>query len=279
MKFQTIIILLLFLTFSKIAIAQDSLAWQLLKLEEQLYDAQNDTVKNNCVLEKFNLYISQHNYNKIALSEARRVDYKLIENAAKRKCFLWNASIVAYMNTDLDYANYYHVRYTELSNDTSINKQFLEFLINEQYNNNWDSSLAQLTQKDTLFSELICLKKLTEEEDKKNKYMLASAFLPGLGSALLGYPVKGAVSLSINTMIAVLMVNLVRHNLWFNTVFFGGALIKKFYAGNIRLSSSLYKKQRAQFKENEASACAKNLELLLKKYPLTFKYYQPIPKL
>lgn len=271
MKFQTIIILLLFLIFSKIGIAQDSFAAQLLKLEEQLYNAQNDTMKNSCALNKFNLYLTHQNYSKNAFSEARRIDYTLIKDIDQRNNFLWNASIIAYLNIERDYANYYHIHYGELTNDTTLDKQFLEFLINENYDSKWDSLLLSLSKKDTLFNGLICLKQLPREEDKKNKYMFASAFLPGLGSALLGYPVKGVVSLSINTAIVLFMVELARHNLWINTVFFGGALIKKFYVGNIRLTSALYKKKQASKKADKAYSCSLNLELLMKKYPLKFK--------
>lgn len=270
---RSITIIIILLTFTSNFKAQTELDLKLLSLEQHVYTAHSDTEKAVHILQKVDLYISNNDISKAAFNEAQRINYTWIKDEQQKKRFLWNASLLAHLNNDKDYARYYLNRYAEISSDTSIQCLLLRVLIN----NGQDSAalmqdVKRLAALGSGFECLSCLNDLTYyHKSKHNLYLFASAVLPGLGSMLLGYPGKGAASTLVNAASALAIYELIRSNLYVNAALWGLTLITKFYIGNINLTEKLFYASEAREKNILAAGCEDKISDLLKKYPFAFK--------
>jgi hypothetical protein len=270
---QVIIILIVLLSYTNSLYSQSQFEIELLKAEQDVFVAKTDSERAPFILNKVDLYIKYNDVSENSLKEAKRIDYQLLFDEESKKRFLWNAAILANLSNDMYYAGFYLDNYYKLSHDTSIQYLLLKVLIN----NGEDSSILvqdtkTLAQKKPEFACLTCLNNVAYY-NKKNKYayLTASILIPGLGSMLEGYPLKGAASLLVNTASAFAIYELVRHNLYVNAVMWGFTLTSKFYLGNVKLTDKLFTTREEKQKNALADRCEGSISILLKEYPLLFK--------
>jgi hypothetical protein len=225
------------------------------------------------LLKKINLYLNANLWNEEVLAEVKRVRPRLIADSLVRAHFFWNAAWLSYLNSD-DAGAVYHLRkYSEISSDTSLEFYLASVLIHK----NTDTTLFQkhlqlLVKHDTLFRSLNCFMEVYSYNRKHlNWYLLSSALVPGLGTSLNGYPLKGFVSLALSASSVYGVVKLVEYGLYINAVLWGTGVGMKFYTGNIRLTEASFYKAESSKKQKLASSCELLLETVLKKYPLNLK--------
>ena len=266
-------ILIALLSYTNSFYSQSQFEIELLKLEQNVFVAKTDSERAPFILNKVDLYIKYNDVSENSLKEVKRIDYQLLLDEESKKRFLWNAAILANLSNDMYYAGFYLDNYYKLSHDTSIQYLLLKILIN----NGEDSSTLiedtkTLAQKKHEFACLTCLNNVAYY-NKKNKYayLTASILMPGLGSMLEGYPLKGAASLLVNTASVFAIYELVHHNLYINAVIWGFTLTSKFYLGNIKLTDKLFTSKEGKQKNALAFKCKGSIGNLLKEYPLLFK--------
>ena len=153
--FTTLTVLLSYINSSS---AQLDIGETLLQVEEKVYAAQTDSVRMALLFEKTSLYVANNITSSDALKEFKRINYRLLPDLESKIRFLWNGAIVANLNNDRDYAQFYYNRYLEESADTSLICGLLGVLIN----NGEDSSVLmknvkKLSVQNSYFSCLTCL--------------------------------------------------------------------------------------------------------------------------
>jgi hypothetical protein len=270
--FRTILIQLFILSFvSSVCVAQH-FEEDLLTLEHQAYRAQNDTVRNVLLFQKFQLFVANAQYGARAFSEAKRVQYQLLPDTLKWK-YLWNASLIAYLNGDRDYTSFYGNCFRALHSDTLI----AESTVLHAFQNMGNDSLvaldvATLSARDTIFGCMRCLGAAGQSEKfpTEARYVLASALIPGSGMFLLGDARRGATALAINAGIGVLVYLFCKEALFVNAFGWGAALITKFYFGNMQLTRVLHQRKLAKRITDRDADCQMQIKTKLQKYPLRF---------
>lgn len=270
---RDITILIVLLSYINSFYAQSQFDIELLAAEQKLFVAKTDSERASLILKKVDLYIARNEVSVNSLNEAKRIDYELLPDEESKERFLWNASILANLNNDMDYARFYLDRYHKLAQNITTEYLLLKILIN----NGEDSALLRqdvnlLAERKSDFACLTCLTEVAYY-NKKNRYayLLSSAIVPGLGSIMEGYPLKGAASLLVNTASAFAIYELIRHNLYINAVLWGVTLTSKFYSGNIKLTDKLFDAKENKQKNTLATKCKGKIGKLLKDYPLLFK--------
>jgi len=246
---------------------------KLLQLEEKIFRSTSDSEKADICLGKIDLYLKNKDYSTQLFLEIKRINYKTLTNYNDRVRYLWNSAIVAKLNHEWNYAAFYYNRYYEITNDTSISSLLLEVLVNNGNDSViFNQLIKRLEHIDKQFDCVNCLADVLYYEKKhRNAYLLASAILPGMGSALNGYTVKGITSLMINTLSAYAIYAMIQNNLYLNAIFWGSGLALKFYAGNILLTNTLFDKSGSHTKSMLADKCEHAIGLVLSKYPIEFK--------
>ena len=268
------IILISVLTLAPLfAKAQQVPVDSLLFYEHNYFSATDETEKTNILLQKIRLYKNYGQTGTELYREIKRVRYELMEAGAPRSNFLWNAAVVAYLNQEDAGAVSFFRAYTSATTDSSTGAAFLYFLIHKSSDTLLlHQQIKNLCLKDPAFSSLYCMKELiTVQPDRKNRYMLASALLPGAGSVAAGYPVRGFVSAALVGASAFGVYSLVSSGLYLNAALWGSGVGLKFYTGNVRLSGKLYERKRSLKKNKLADDCELELKKLLDKYPLILR--------
>ncbi|MFI5150558.1 MAG: hypothetical protein ACHQRM_12545 [Bacteroidia bacterium] len=270
---RTIIVLIALITCIPESGAQDDFASALLKLEKKAYACKSDTEKAGYYLQKMDLYLQHLSYTGQALGETRRIPFGLLKDRETQNRFLWNAALLSQMNKETDFALFYYNRYKENTGDSSGTSALLEILIHAERDTVAVSAmLRKLTARDTGFSCLSCLNKTASFELKhRGWYVFSSMLVPGLGTALEGYPLKGMNSLLINAAIIYGVVALVQSKDYIAAALIGAGLGLKFYSGNIKLTKRLFYEKEMRKKSLLATQCRQAMEKLLKKYPLQFR--------
>ena len=253
------------------SLSQSSFTDRLLKLEQQRFEAPNESVKTQLSLEKINWYLSHDSIGASLFQEIKRVDYKSLSESIQRD-FLWNATFVSYINKEPYRSNYYLDKYAKISADTSIEFYLLSALINKYDTLKFNQNILQLSQFSDSLKELNCLIKL-ESYEKKHllRSQIASAIVPGLGSMMNGYWMKGTSSLLCNSAMIYASYLMFRSNLYLNALTWGLSIWIKFYTGNIRLSKKLFEREEIRQKNKLTNQCELTLENVLKKYPLHYR--------
>lgn len=270
---KNITILISVLLCTEKVFSQNEFSQQLLMLEEKAFLCTNDTLRNDFYLQKFDLYIQQDKLTEGVLDEAKRIDYRLFKEKMQQLRFLWNASLVGQLSQKEKLAAYYYSRYQELNPDTSIAATLLGALIYMPIDSAVSSNYAnRLSYYDKRFACLDCIQKvMVYERENRNLYLVSSAIIPGLGSALNGNVLKGTTSLLINSLAVYAVYVLIQSNLYFNAFFWGGAFLTKFYIGNIKLTGSLFDQKEERKKNKLATNCELMLSGVLKEHPIFYR--------
>jgi hypothetical protein len=226
------------LLFTSSLIGQDSLNFDLLKLEEQIFYAQNDSIKNDFYLEKFNFSICNNLGKEKLLFELNRVQEGLLIDSNERANYLWNAAIVTKLNEEFTYSNMYFDAYLKETQDTSNDIKILGLVIKSEIDSATYSSFYNEYIHDSAFKCMDCLRGLTNYVlPNKRAYVMASTLLPGLGTMLTGDVYNGFGSLVLVPGSVIGVFQLWNGGLYINAVTWGYALIPRLYLGNTSLTS------------------------------------------
>ncbi|MBL4898739.1 MAG: hypothetical protein JKX76_03710 [Colwellia sp.] len=267
---RIITILIFLIACTEGSYSQPSFDNELLSLEKEIFRSKNDSDRVGFHLKKLDLYIEHNDFSELAFQEVRRIDYRLFRDSIDQKRFLWNASLISQLNGALNTGRHYNALYQQHYPDSSIAAILLGIMLNSQsdtaYTNKWINHLVQV---DARFEGLSCMNAVIEFEiPNKNLYVVASAILPGLGSALNGDVFKGLNSLAINGAAGYGLYLLAQNNLYLNTILWGGGLGLKFYFGNLKLTNRLVESKQARIKNSLADSCNDIYKDLLTDYPI-----------
>ena len=231
-----IIIKLTFLFISNV-FGQDSINLILLDLEEKIFYAENDTIKNDLFLEKFNFSICNNLEKEKLLFELNRVQEDLLIDSTKHSNYLWNAAIVTKVNNEFNYSNMYFDAYLAETKDTLDDIKILGLLIKSKIDSATYASFYSLYVNDTSYNCMECLLDLNKFVlPYKKGYILASSIFPGLGTFLSGDFYNGLGSFILVPSSIIGVFNLWKGGLYFNALSWGIALIPRLYLGNNSLT-------------------------------------------
>lgn len=242
----------------------------LLFFEQKIFICKNDSEKATLRLNKLDAYFSKNNFSEQALMEAKRIDYSYLKNKEDQKIFLWNASILAYVNDDKRSSFQWYNAYQHLYPDSSMQSIMLGFIASSEFDSTLSGSYLKIISLHD--SEAVCLSCLSKLQNYKRKhkgvYTAASAIVPGAGSIANGNVAKGIISLAINSGAWLITDELIKSNLYVNAVLLGVGMSVKFYAGNIQLTKKLFDQKEAAQKNILAKECQRNIDKLLDKYSI-----------
>ena len=267
------IISYLLLMFGGVVQAQNSLADSLLNYEKNYFESANDSLKQQLLLKKIDVYIRHNAFNKALYNEYSRVNLNLLKNEKQQHAFLWNSALIAYLNGDDQRCRINLANYSVLAGDTATDLLLLQLLANRNYDTTVIASKIKLLNKrDTLFNELRCLiEQVVYERKHLNYYLLSSAIIPGSGTAMNGEPLKGLVSLAIAAGSVYGIVKMVQYGLYINSFLLGTGMGLKFYTGNIRLTKKAFERKESKQKNKLAKKSELVLKKILTKYPLSWQ--------
>ncbi len=250
----------------------------LLALEQKVFITTNDTLKTALLVQKTFIRFGTNSINEALLNDINRLDYRLIQDSATQIMWLYNASLAYALMENYRYALIYYNEYASIhAADTSLSTQLLHALLLANMDNNKLNTLITNGKIDTRFTALNCYIKTIDFEKKgKNSYLFAQALLPGSGMALLGKPLKGLASLSLNGASVYAVYTLFSSHLYINAILWGATLGTKFYMGGVRLTETLFNQKQEKQRYALAQACQNNVKQLLTTYPLNFKLPPPL---
>jgi hypothetical protein len=245
----------------------------LLHYEQAYYKHKHSGSGQAFILQKIAYYLRNNATGEETFNEIKRIDPGLISDKLQQADFLWNATLVAYMNGQDGYARHYLDKYNGLTADTSVADDLM-FVLAYKYNDSArvTARLRRLVARDSVFKGLDCfLSYALYEKKHRDLYMLSSAIVPGSGTIMNGAVFKGVLSLCIAAASVYGVVTLINYGLYANAALWGTGVGLKFYMGNIRLTEKTFEQSELKHKTKLANACEKRLIQVLQKYPLTLK--------
>lgn len=250
---------------------QDPPADSLLHYEYAYFNSTNDTLRQQFLLHKLDLHLRSGNMGPDAFHEVTRI--RVDATGPCKYPFLWNAALLAYLNHEEDRASFYLAQYRTGTGDTTLPCLLLSVLISKYTDTiAFSRDLIALGRHDTAFRQLDCfLRSATYQRRHLKGYLLASALVPGLGTALNGFPVKGFISLALTAGSVYGIVTLVQYGLYVNAVLWGAGVGLKFYGGNLRLTEKSFNEREEQQKSRLYTGCESALKNLLINYPINLK--------
>lgn len=249
----------------------ESFSSTLLQFEKRIYLAEKSS-RDLIILEKIEYLLQSDSIKGQLLSEVRRINYSTLPDSLRDDA-LWNASLISYLNSDLELSYFYWSKYNLLTEDTCVQSRILGYLSSLHRDEKVNRMLFEtLVSQSSLFIEF------DQEIDRSVKvkggvFKKVSAFLvPGSGLIMNGNVGKGLLSMGINTGTVLLIRYLIVNNAWVNTVLWGSNLIGKFYLGGYRLTDKEIENKENTKMKKRADKSALILEKILSDYPLTLVY-------
>jgi hypothetical protein len=271
-----IIILLLVCTNS--IIAQNKNLKDLLFWEYKIFE--NPQQKDSVLLyqiNKINIYIANKKYNQDLINEFKGINWMEIKDTITQYKYLQNLAIVYFLNNEPDYAYYYFNQYINFSKDTSL-KSLIHLTI---FSAQQDSSIFYQNLNKLKISDTTEMKKFEDlylihhqKYNYKQKYLIASYILPGLGTALLGDVFNGIGSLTFNSLSIYATYLLSIQHLYINAVGWGILLIPRFYGGNIELTQKTINNHFKKKLNTMNLTNEKFLKEVFNKYPVEIEVIQ-----
>jgi hypothetical protein len=267
------IISILFFGKGLFLLSQNTLNDSLLFYEYAYYKSNNDSLKQKILIKKIDLYLTKNITQKEVFNEVKRVNLNYLYDKEIKTNFLWNAVTISYLNYETDNARYYLAEYSNLKTDTSIAFNLLSILVNK-YTDTSDVNkrIKYLSAFDTLFNCLNCFYDIVNYNRKHlNFYLISSAIIPGSGTVMNGYILKGLLSLALTAGSVYGIIKLVEYGLYINAVLWSTGVGLKFYTGNIKLTEQAFYKAETKKKNKLTNNCELKLKNVLNKYPITLK--------
>src|SRR3989338_8492688 len=199
MTHPNIIIFIILAIYTDNVFSQSSFEKDLLSIEKEIFLCNDDKQTSKLNLQKLDIYIEHKDFSYAAFNEARRINYKLVIDSIEQRRFLWNASLIAKLNGEFSAGLHYYELYQQNYPDSSIEANLLAIMLNSQYDTSYiRERIHYLTGIDSRFQCLTCIIDVISFEIRnKNIYVVASAIVPGLGTALSGNIFKGFNSLAL----------------------------------------------------------------------------------
>ncbi len=267
---QRIILTLILLLFFEKLSSQNLYSDSLLYFETEIFYSVVDSVELKKIQKIDFILKSDSLYGQI-LNEIRRVNFNSLPETIKSR-FLWNASLISYMNDTPDLAFLYWKKYQSISLDTSIECQLIGYLTSSERDTSINRHLySRLAKNDSLFIKFEAELNKSIKLKGNNLKKVSSFIVPGSGLIINGNIGKGLVSLSLNTGIILLVRYLILSNAWGNSILWGTNLIGKFYLGNYRLTLKEIEIKNLYKKRMRTEKSAHILNDILGKYPLNLK--------
>jgi hypothetical protein len=267
-----IIILIFLIVCIRNVQAQGNFEIDILNFEKEIYAQKNDTLKQDLILKKIDVLLSNNILNERTFKEVKRIQTSYLDSSKSSK-FFWNAALVSFLNKETNYANSYLKRFANFQGSESTSYKLLFFLNNQKI----DSAQCavfymDLCKKDSIFMNLSKVIELEDFELKHKKFLLNSGLvIPGSGAIFNGNIVKGFTSLGLNTISFMAIRELVFEQMYVNAIGWGFNLFSKFYLGNLRMTEGLVEKKEQLKKNKLTSDCELILNDIFKKYPFEFK--------
>ncbi|MFT4898550.1 MAG: hypothetical protein ACI9U0_000335 [Flavobacteriales bacterium] len=243
----------------------------MLKIEQEIYMSENDTLKNELYLIKFNSSLKEKDF-KRSYFELSRVRGRYFNDLAILQDFYWNASLISKLVNKVDYAETYYDAYLGLVQDSSVNTQLLGLLINAELDSSSYNEFKKTLTLDTALNCIDCLS-LISYYRLKNKlgYIWASRLVPGLGTVLTGDIYNGLGSVISLGGASYGVYHLFLNKLYLSTGIWGYLFIPRFYFGNIRMTKYKLEKLEEKRRAKLAIDCELTIKELLIKYPIDFR--------
>jgi hypothetical protein len=238
---------------------------QLLKLEYQIFQEQNDTVRANLLLQKADLYIDSGIVSTSFLQEIKRVDFQFLDSLNRQR-FLWNAALASHLLHDPNYA----LHYLRELQDTTENME--RIVLSALVYSNYDPEKCRAIILDHPELEALnCILATSAYSMKGKKWILvSSAVVPGSGMMINGEFLKGTTALLLTAGSVIGLRWMAIHQLYVNLFGWGSNLGLKFYLGNLRLTNRLTSEKVSEKRSEMANSCEAELLNLLNKYPISF---------
>ena len=252
--------------------AQVALDNELLHLEKQIFKSESDSEATPFRLAKFDMLLTHARYEE-ALLIADEIENKFISDRLERTDFLWNASLLFFLNGQLNKADFYHRQYKSETRDTSLVDLEMRTLIASQMDTaQFARDIDSLMKIDSRFGALRCYSHLAEHESGNSSlYVIASAIVPGSGMIAAGYPMKGITAMGLTAGSIWAITQFLQHALYINATAYFLLAGVRFYIGNLTLTDSLYHRRQEKRIAKEASICKQHFDELMKKYPIHFR--------
>jgi len=252
--------------------AQMDISSSLLKLEQEIYTSESDSISNDLIVQKIGLYLKNGDHSNSVLQEFKRLNFTNVDSLERSRLF-WNATLIAYFNEDVFHALYYFEHYEKNSKDTTVEKEILKILIYANYNSAYSLELVKdLTLKSSNFQCLECLAEVRNYEMKHKLFKQKIAyFIPGMGLLLNGNGLKGATSILLNASTAIAIRWMFLNTVYFNMIGWGSNLLVKFYIGNINLTSKMTTSKEEKIRSKKSIDCSNVVFNLLEAFPLEYR--------
>lgn len=267
---RLIIIIKIYLILTLNLNAQNFLHDSLMLCEYKVFKANTEAEKQEALIKKVKLYIGANELGEAIFNEIKRVNTSAISDINKKRSFLWNAATIAYLNEKTDHARYFISEYENISSDSSETFYLLSILANKYHDTALvNSTIKKAVKKDSLFKTLSCFMDAVNYNKKHYySYIISSAVVPGLGTALNGKVLKGSTSLALNAISLYAVVKLAESGLYTNAVLWGLGLGVKFYIGNLNLTDKTFYEAEQKHRNKILGKCEVKLKELLSKYPI-----------
>jgi hypothetical protein len=264
-----LIIIINFFVFLNVGIYAQ-LAAKLTQIEYDIYNNKIAIDRNNLILQKIKLLCNSDLLIPSLMQELERVDVNLIADSIQRNYFLWNAALISHLHGSAISAASYIEQFDELQVNKTISSSFLQYLIYTELDTAKAShTLQQLVIYDTVFSHLKYLHcEYSYIKKHHHLFILYSAILPGLGTALNGDLLGGITSTAIFATSIYGVVQLLKLYMYINAIAWAAGNGLRFYFGNLKLTDKAF----LQSQNKHKSTIVKNnelwLEKILNKYPI-----------
>ncbi|MFW6224080.1 MAG: hypothetical protein ACOC4R_00320 [Bacteroidota bacterium] len=228
--------------------AQPDVERKALLLEKEIFSADNDSVKDNLLLEK-GLLLKKSGRPGEALFSLQRIGYKTADPDFAFRV-LYNMALLSYAESKFESADFY-LNEIRFYSDTKINNKeflFLETLVKnitgefEQARNSlsaYQQACGCSLNIDSLYSSTTRLK----DPDKARS---RSGLIPGLGQIYTGYAWKGVNSFLLNASFLGLVTVCINNQLYLTAAFSGLNLFAGFYRGGKRNAEHLARRRNAE---------------------------------
>ena len=243
----------------------------MLMLEQKIFQASHDSLKNSFHLQKFNTSLRSQDY-KRSYFELRRVREKYIHDSLIESNFYWNAALISKLSNEFQYANIYYDAYLNFTNDTSSSSLILGMLIKSDIDSAefyYFRNKYSYTRNNELST---CLETLFSYHLKRKwPYIISSYLLPGTGTLLTGDVYNGIGSLVTVSGFSYGVSQLAKSKLYFGAGIWGYLFLPRVYFGNIRLTVAKIQELEKKKKSKLADSCEQKVKELLNNNPIDFR--------
>lgn len=243
----------------------------MLMLEQKIFKASHDSLKNPLYLQKFNISLGYQDYER-SYFELRRVREKYINDSLIESNFYWNAALISKLSNEFQYANIFYDAYIDFTNDTGSSSLLLGMLIKSDLDSSAFYKFIDQYEYTSHNEVSVCFETLLSYQLKRKwTYILSSYLVPGSGTILSGDLYNGIGSLVTVSGFSFGVSQLVKSKLYFGAGIWGYLFLPRVYFGNIRLTVAKIQELEKKKKLKLAYSCEQKVKELLNNNPIDFR--------